>query len=62
MTFIRISNRLAVLGKWAELIPPHPVPVPASAFYDFAQYILSKVKMAEIYNNWKTDKLAENDP
>ena len=38
MTLIRISNRLVVLGKSAEMVPPHH-PVPTSAFHDFAQYI-----------------------
>ena len=45
MTFIRISNRLAVFGKWAELIRPLPVPDPLSAFHNFAQYILSKERV-----------------
>ena len=37
MTLIRISNRLAVLGKWAEVDPPRPpAPVPAYALHEFA--------------------------
>ena len=45
MTLIRISNRLAVIAKLAEVVPPPHVPVVASAFHDFAQYILSKELM-----------------
>ena len=54
MTFIRISNRLAVLGKWADMAHPPPAAVPSSAFHDFAQYTLSKVKsvyLAEMFNS-----------
>ena len=36
MAFIRISSRLAVLYKWAELIPPRLVLLPASIFHEFA--------------------------
>ena len=43
MTFNRISNRLAMLGKWAEFVcPPLPDVLPVAAFHDFAQYVLIK--------------------
>ena len=50
MTLIRISNRLAVLGKWAQLDPPLPaVPVPAYAFHEFASYGVGELKRSRVF-------------
>ena len=44
MTLIRISNRLVMLSKWAQMVPPPLPPAPAYAFHEFA-YAVGELKM-----------------
>ena len=43
MTLIRISNRLAMLSKWAQMVPPPLLPF-AYAFHEFA-YAVGELKI-----------------
>ena len=54
MTLIRISNRLAVLSKWAQLIPPRLPALAASAFHEFAYDVGELTK--EENNNSKSSQ------
>ena len=57
ITFIRISNRLAMLGQWAQIAPP-----PAYAFHEFA-YVKTETLLPRS-SSWTSPwsfQLASND-